>query len=209
MRTAMSAVPSPNWVATRTPGCTSIAPWTCTASSATTPVRPRTHHNLGWLWQVQGRYRDALAHSEEALRLFQRVGDRVGQARALNGTGWIHAQLGDHQRSLACCEQAVALMRELGDRHGEAGAWDSVAFARHHLGAYQPAVEGYEQALAGFRELGDRLSEALVLLHLGDTQEATGDVGSARDTWRWALRIFEDLDQPDAAEARMRLSRTG
>jgi DNA-binding SARP family transcriptional activator/tetratricopeptide (TPR) repeat protein len=168
----------------------------------------RTHHNLGWLWQVQGRYQDALPHSEEALRLFQRAGDRVGQARALNGTGWIHAQLGDHQRSLACCQQALALMRQLGDRHGQAGTWDSIAFAHHHLGAYQPAIKGYEQALTGYHELGDRLSEAAVLIHLGDTQETTGDVESARDTWRRALRIFEDLDQPDAAEARMRLGRT-
>jgi DNA-binding SARP family transcriptional activator/tetratricopeptide (TPR) repeat protein len=170
--------------------------------------RARTHHNLGWLWQAQGRYHDALGHSEEALRLFQRVGDRVGQARALNGTGWIHAQLGDHRRSLDCCQQALALMRELGDRHGQAGAWDSVAFAHHHLGAYRSAIEGYEQALAGYRELGDQLSEAAVLIHLGDTQEATGDVGSARGTWRWALQIFENLDQPDAAEVRTRLDRT-
>jgi DNA-binding SARP family transcriptional activator/tetratricopeptide (TPR) repeat protein len=169
----------------------------------------RTHHNLGWMWQVQGRHHDALVHSEEALRLFQRVGDRVGQARALNGTGWIHAQLGDYRRSLACCEQALVLMRELGDRHGEAGAWDSVAYAQHRLGAYRPAVEGYEQALTGYRELGDRFSEAAVLIHLGDTREAGGDVESARDTWRQALRIFEELDQPDAAEARMRLGRTG
>ncbi len=170
--------------------------------------RARTHHNLGWLWQVQGRYRDALGHSEEALRLFQRVGDRVGQARALNGTGWIHAQLGDYRRSLDCCQQALVLMRELGDRHGQAGAWDSVAFAHHHLGAYRPAVEGYEHALAGYRELGDQLSAAAVLIHLGDTLEATGDLESARDTWRRALQIFEELDQPDAAEAQARLDRT-
>jgi tetratricopeptide (TPR) repeat protein len=168
----------------------------------------RSHHNLGWLWQVQGRHHQALAHSEEALRLFQRVGDRVGQARALNGSGWILAQLGDYQRSLDRCRQAVALMRELGDRHGAAGAWDSVAYAYHHLGAYWRAIDGYEQALTRYRELGDRVSEAAVLIHLGDTQEATGNVTTARDTWRRALGIFEDLDQPDAAEARVRLDRT-
>ncbi|MDX6320155.1 MAG: hypothetical protein QOF52_13, partial [Propionibacteriaceae bacterium] len=107
-----------------------------------------------------------------------------------------------------CCEQAVALMHQLGDRHGEAGAWDSVAFARHHLGAYRSAIDGYERALTGYRALGDRLSQAAVLIHLGDTQDATGEVNSARDAWQEALRIFEDLGQPDAAEARMRLERT-
>jgi len=99
-------------------------------------------------------------------------------------------------------------MRELGDRHGEAGAWDSVAYAHHHLGDHRQAVDGYEQALTTYRELGDRVSEAAVLIHLGDTQEATGDVAAARDAWGQALRIFEDLDQPDAAEARVRLDRT-
>ncbi|MCW2805232.1 MAG: family transcriptional regulator [Propionibacteriaceae bacterium] len=168
----------------------------------------RAHHNLGWMWQAQGRSRHALAESEEALRLFQQVGDQVGQARSLNGSGWIHAQLGDYTRSVSCCEQAVALMHQLGDRHGEAGAWDSVAFARHHLGAYRSAIDGYERALTGYRALGDRLSQAAVLIHLGDTQDATGEVNSARDAWQEALRIFEDLGQPDAAEARMRLERT-
>jgi hypothetical protein len=66
------------------------------------------------------------------------------------------------------------------------------------------------------REPGDRHGEAgawdnvaFAHHHLGDTQEATGDVESTRDTWQQALRIFDDLRQPDAAEARTRLDRTG
>ncbi|OLB75554.1 MAG: hypothetical protein AUI14_20810 [Actinobacteria bacterium 13_2_20CM_2_71_6] len=165
------------------------------------------HRDIGRTFAQLGRYDDARSHLDRAVDLYGDLGDDAGQARTHHNLGWLWQVQGRYREALTHSEEA-ALMRELGDRHGEAGVWDSLAFAHHHLGAYQPAIEGYEQALTGYRELGDRYSEALVLIHLGDTREATGDVESARDTWRRALRIFEDIDQPDAAEARMRLDRT-
>jgi hypothetical protein len=56
-----------------------------------------------------------------------------------------------------------------------------------------------------YRQAHDRSNEAEILTHLGDSHEALGDLDSARDAWRQALVILEDLDHPDAAQLRAKL----
>jgi hypothetical protein len=74
MLIATSAAPTLSWAAMRLYG-----------EIGDDTGRARTHHNLGWLSEVQSRYPEALAHSQQALSLFQSVGDRVGHARASTG----------------------------------------------------------------------------------------------------------------------------
>jgi hypothetical protein len=49
------------------------------------------------------------------------------------------------------------------------------------------------------------LCEADVLIHLGDTQHAAGDLTDARAAWQHALDIFTDLDHPDTNTVRAKL----
>jgi hypothetical protein len=58
----------------------------------------------------QGRPAESLPHAAEALRLSQANGERLGEARAFNGSG----------QAISYFNQALTLRRELGDRWGEA-----------------------------------------------------------------------------------------
>ena len=46
-----------------------------------------------------------------------------------------------------------------------------------------------------------------MLSHLGDAQQATGDLESARRAWQQALAILGDLDHPDAQQVRDKLGK--
>ncbi|HET7243739.1 MAG TPA: winged helix-turn-helix domain-containing protein, partial [Streptosporangiaceae bacterium] len=46
-------------------------------------------------------YTDSLRHVQHAHDHYQAAGQRVGQARVLNGIGWLHAKLGDYRRALS------------------------------------------------------------------------------------------------------------
>jgi hypothetical protein len=66
-------------------------------------------------------------------------------------------------------------------------------------------IRCFGQALELWRDAGERFFEATTLTHLGDSQEAVGDTGSARSTWLRAAAILDDLAHPDAGPVRARL----
>jgi tetratricopeptide (TPR) repeat protein/transcriptional regulator with XRE-family HTH domain len=164
-----------------------------------------THHGLSFIHDAQGRRGDAFDHARRALDLFRAAGHRRGQAHALNAIGWDHAHLGQYQEALDACQRALALHEELDDRSGQAGTWDSIGYVHHHLGQYGRAIACYRRAVDLYRDLGDRFYEADTLAHLGDAQLAGGATDTARDTYRHALTILEQLDHPNADKVRAKL----
>jgi tetratricopeptide (TPR) repeat protein len=166
----------------------------------------RTHLNLGTLFELQGNFRSALHHAEEALRL---ASDQVARATALNNTGWYLAQLNHSEDALAHCAEALALHRTLGNRRGEYNTLDSLGYIYHLLGDFAKAEDFYTEALEIHLELGDRWAHATTLSHLGDTQLASGDEGLAREAWSAALEIFDALRHPAAVQVREKLFNLG
>jgi DNA-binding SARP family transcriptional activator/tetratricopeptide (TPR) repeat protein len=162
----------------------------------------RTHFEIAWGAERQGRYREALAHSRQALEAFRAAGDRQGAAIALNAQGWCLTQLGSHQQALTCSRQALAVLQETGHDGGEAAAWMTVGFASHHLGRDLETLACYQRALALHRALGDRYHQSRTLVYLGETHRALGSPAAARQAWRQALAILEELHHPEAAQVR-------
>jgi tetratricopeptide (TPR) repeat protein len=167
-----------------------------------------THHNLASIAQHQQRPDDAVEHAQRALDLFGTAGHVAGEANARNAVGWYLAQAGDFRGALIHCREALRLHAELGNRSGRANARDSLGFAHHHLGEYPEAVVCYERAGALYRDLGDRYDEAYSLARIGDTHHAAGRPDAARAVWRRALSILDELDHPEAADVRAKLSDT-
>jgi len=62
-----------------------------------------------YVLQAQDRIREAMAQARQALRLYQAVGDRRGEARALYAIGWHLIQLGDHQQAIYFSSRALAV----------------------------------------------------------------------------------------------------
>jgi DNA-binding SARP family transcriptional activator len=166
----------------------------------------RTFAGLGMLAARQGRYSDALSYDEQSLRLYRAAGHKAGEAIMLFGIGWDHGLLGDFEQARAFCQQALTLNAETGNRDVDAAIWDSLGYAEHHLGNLTQAAACYQHALVIIREFGDRWRETVTLIHVGDTHHAAGDLPQAREAWQQALAILEDLNHPDAAKVRAKLT---
>lgn len=164
------------------------------------------HRILAWVLERQGRYKEALTHAELAIDLFRSAERPVGQAHALNAAGWFHILLGAPEEGLRLCQQALDMQRKIEDRLGEGETLDSIARAYTSLARYDEARTYYRQALELYRESGDRYNEAQFLVHFGDTSLAAGDPDSAVAAWQDAVTIFEELELPEAANMRARLS---
>jgi DNA-binding SARP family transcriptional activator/tetratricopeptide (TPR) repeat protein len=163
-----------------------------------------THLSLGHSYEMQDDPAAALNHAEQALQLFRSVNNPTGEALALNAAGWCDARLGNYRQALAYCSAALSLQQQRGDRFGEATTLDSLGFVNHHLGDFPQAIVCYQSSIALRHEDGDRYREARTLVRLGDTSLAFGDPHAAGRAWKRAVSMLDELDHPDADQARDR-----
>jgi tetratricopeptide (TPR) repeat protein len=161
--------------------------------------------------EFQGRFAEALAVMDDALRLSESAGsgDRhmmLVRASALNGSAWNSVQLGDLSEARAFCVKAIELCQAIGYSPGEAGTWDTLGVVLQRLGSHAEAVPCFLRAVTLDREMGNRYDLAMVLSHLGETYAATGDLRGAREAWDESLVILRALHHPTAGLVRGQLA---
>jgi transcriptional regulator with XRE-family HTH domain/tetratricopeptide (TPR) repeat protein len=160
--------------------------------------------------EFQGRFAEALAVMDDALRLSESApGDRhmmLVRASALNGSAWNSVQLGDLSVARAFCVKAIELCQAIGYSPGEAGTWDTLGVVLQRLGSHAEAVPCFLRAVSLDREMGNRYDLAMVLAHLGETYEATGDLRGAQEAWDESLLILRTLHHPAASTVRGQLA---
>jgi tetratricopeptide (TPR) repeat protein len=175
--------------------------------------RDEQAHNHAELSQVEshrGRIHEALGHARQSFGLYLAVDNRTGQARARNQEGHCLTRLGEYQQALACSLEAISIHRELGelaDKYCEAETLKTLGDTHHHLGSLPQAIGYHRQALELDRQLGDHYTEADTLTRLGDAYEAAAEPDAAKDAWRQALAILDDLHHSDAAHVRAKLGK--
>jgi DNA-binding SARP family transcriptional activator/Tfp pilus assembly protein PilF len=167
------------------------------------------HCQLGIIFDHEGRTQEALAQAQQALRLARAAGHRGHEAGALNLIGWLHAHQGHHELALKRCRNAIVLYRGIRDRLGEAGTWDSVGYVSHLSGNFDEAAKHYYRALQLSRDVRCRSAQATILDHLGDNCEAADSPEAARDFWRQALAILDELQFAETSGIRQKLHAPG
>jgi DNA-binding SARP family transcriptional activator len=156
-------------------------------------------NNLGEVYGRLGSYERAVAGLQEALAIFQANGNRRNAAASLANLGGVYEQQGALDAALRYYEESLAELRSLGTL--------SVTDVLTYVGRVHRKQGRSDQALACLREAleigersGERRSVAATLYELGLTERERGAVEPAREYWRRALAIFEELGLPEATE---------
>jgi tetratricopeptide (TPR) repeat protein len=89
----------------------------------------------------------------EALALHRELGDRYGEAAALDSLGYAHHHLGRHREAADCFERSLVLVRDLGDRYYEAVVLTHLGDVHHAAGQAARAGKVWRQALSILDEL--------------------------------------------------------
>jgi tetratricopeptide (TPR) repeat protein len=167
---------------------------------------PRRHARLLRAAPTLG---DWLACARIGVAAARRAGDRAGQAWALDCLGHATSALGRPEDAFDCYQQARNIRHETGDLWGET-ANSTNNLGDTHRAMKEPGKAGryYRQTLVVWRQVGNRHGEAETLRDLGDLSDSVGRIKAARQFWRLALAIADDLGDPRvAAEIRARLER--
>jgi tetratricopeptide (TPR) repeat protein/transcriptional regulator with XRE-family HTH domain len=148
---------------------------------------------LAGLLRRDGPWADAITRHIVAISAARQLGDRPGEASALNDLGVVRSTTGEYPASVQALEQAVGIFRDLGDQAGEAIALSNLGATWRLTGDYPAAVAALDRALGIFGHLGDRVGQARALTTLGIARQRTGDYRAAGRAQEEALAIFRDL----------------
>lgn len=108
----------------------------------------------------------ALALASQALTIFEREGDRVGQYRAFYTLCWAYWFADDFVQSIEMGQRGLVLARETGDHVVQAEILNNLGLAYKRAGNYELAYTVYAESLSLFRALGDRAQEGKILANI-------------------------------------------
>jgi tetratricopeptide (TPR) repeat protein len=148
---------------------------------------------LAELLRRDGPWTEAITRHAVAVQSARHLGDRPGEANALNCLAIARQLTGDYRGAIQDLQQALAIYRALRDPLGQANTLTNVGDVRRLTCDYEGAIGDLEQALAISDNVGDRLGQANALTNLGDVRRVTADYRGAAEVLEQALAISREL----------------
>lgn len=148
---------------------------------------------IGHLALERGEWDAALSCYLPALATFERAGDRVRGASAINNVGLVHWRMGNLDAALEYFERAQAIFEDFGDERARGNALNNLGLLEAERGRHAEALVFFESARVLLERADDRNFLANVLANSADSHEALGDLAAARDFNERALRLREEI----------------
>ena len=146
------------------------------------------HLGRGLVYSFSGDQEKAIAALDTSLRIFQEVGDQLGEATALTNLCNAYEMLSDYETALYYGFQALHTSEAVGVRGIVLHLiYSNIGAAYVHLGNFAAAHTYLEQAMTLAQAEQDRYVEMLVHLELGRLAKAEDDYADAVDHLQCAL----------------------
>lgn len=149
--------------------------------------------NLAAILRQDGPFADAVTRHITAAQAARHVGDRLGEANALNDLGDVRRLAGDYPGAAEARLAALAIFRELANPLGEANALTGLGTVRYFTDDYTGAAHVLTTALKIYDDLGNWQGQANALTELGAVRPRTGDYPGAIQALKAAMRIYRDI----------------
>jgi tetratricopeptide (TPR) repeat protein len=162
--------------------------------------------NLGSAYVELGKPRLAIQFYEQRLTIAREIGDRRGESATLTNLGSAYFVLGEIQRAIQLYEEHLPIAREIGDRRHEGITLGNLGLIYANVGNPSRAMQFYEKALFIDREIGDRRNEGTDLWNMSLALDQLGKRAQAIHHAEQALTIFEQTEDPTAAQVREQLA---
>ncbi|MGE0540311.1 MAG: tetratricopeptide repeat protein [Dehalococcoidia bacterium] len=146
---------------------------------------------LGWV--LTEHIDEAKPLLEEAVQIFQQVGDTSNLALAYDNLATVMLRWGNEAAALHYAQESERLFRLSGDDFARLRSWGSLPEVAELRGDYATARAQYEERLDGLRRLGDRYGEPYVLVNLGIVRARQGDLAEATALLVEALALSHQL----------------
>ncbi|MGQ0535560.1 MAG: ATP-binding protein [Methanobacteriota archaeon] len=163
---------------------------------------------LGKVQQFKDDTDAALASYNQALDLYKKVGDRLGEANTLHGIGEAQQLKGQAGAALASYTQALDLYKKIGDRVGEANTLSSLGCLEVQRGNVVEAERLVRQAAALNRSGGNKYNEAVYWGNFAISLVQHGHASTAARCAATAENLYRQLGHPSADKMRRLIEKT-
>lgn len=166
-------------------------------------------NQLGKVYYDLGRYDQSEHYHQQALTLYQALGDPSQVADTWVNLGYAHYAVGQCAQGLEDYQQALTLYQQAEDAWGVADAENGLGICHESLGNYDQALTYYQSALAFYRSNEERSGESAMLINLGAVYDALGRYRDAIATYQQAIELKQILgDRAGEAYALINLGNT-
>jgi tetratricopeptide (TPR) repeat protein len=147
------------------------------------------------LWRLGRRFRhghpdEALEAYNESIRLYEKLGDRKGEATVLLEVGVVHREQGRLTEARNAYITCLQIFTALGDRRRQAYTLRRLAFVETDQASIVDAVTHFQQSLTILEELEDTRWTARTLRGLSIAYRLLGRYSEAETTAQRALTAF-------------------
>ena len=157
--------------------------------------------DIGTVRLACGDYESAARSQQEALELYEVLGDRLGEANALTHLGTVQQMNGAHDEAKASLDRAVVLYKGLGDASGEAEALNNLGELALRTAEHSRARELHERALAIATRIAAAREQARAHEGIGRSYLAEGQAELGETSVCLAVQIYQQMGSPHATRA--------
>jgi tetratricopeptide (TPR) repeat protein len=147
---------------------------------------------------------------QEALSVFDRLGDVRSRAVTLGDIARIYTGKGDYGRALAMYQEVLSVFDNLGDVRSRAMTIGDIARMYRDQGDVDRALAMYQEALTAFERLGDVSQESLWSLFMAFAlyqRSSEGDLQSAIELMERSYGLAQQHRFPEADQIGLILNR--
>ncbi|WP_245241589.1 tetratricopeptide repeat protein [Streptomyces sp. NEAU-H3] len=147
--------------------------------------------NLGVAHSDRGDLTMAVGYFQQALVLYQGLGDEDGVVNSVSNLAWAELYLGEYEKCMAGLRTALKYYRRMENRRNAAITLRGIALLEAEIQLYPSAVKHAQQARAEFHSLGLELDAVMSVNCAAWAHFRSGDHRAATADYKEALALAE------------------
>jgi len=145
---------------------------------------------LGW---ITCEFKEKRAYFEQALNMFRKTGERIGEALSLRGLGEVAVLASEFELTTQLCQESLNIFQELGNERWVASMLDDLGYAYWLVGDYEKAKKYHQESPLLHKDIGNRHAEAQALNLLAIDMAGLKEFGQAMQLLQNALAIYREI----------------
>jgi CHAT domain-containing protein/uncharacterized protein HemY len=150
-------------------------------------------NNLGIITARQGGYPGAIARHEQAIKIHERLNEKVLVATSWNNIGNIYTNQGEYTKAIELYQRSLKVIQAEGAKELEATTLNNLAQVYQAQGDFRQAIALGNQGLAIVQAIGNLHQQATILNNLSNSHSSLAEYDKAKTVADQALALYQKL----------------
>ncbi|MBA3705623.1 MAG: tetratricopeptide repeat protein, partial [Bacteroidetes bacterium] len=147
--------------------------------------------NMGIICFNQGNFKKAFEYHTQALKIREKIEDKIGIGNSYNNLGINYSNLGNIEKAFECHLKSLKMMEEIGFKSGMGNSYTNIGLLYSDQENYDEALKYLYKSLEIGEQLNDKLFISICYNNIGLQYENQGKLASsntmANDKYQKAL----------------------